>query len=164
LVDNVGNNFALHAKDRTYNFIVDSLPDKVSWMKALQQQIKQVRAPKRWSKTGFMKKRGGNWKTWKMRWFCLDDQQLYYFKKVLSSYPAGAIPLYASDIVARNDIGRENCFMIHRRMRTYYLVCESKEKVKEWVAALKEAQAVLYHREQHKEKNGGGKSRKRKGK
>ena len=109
MVDNVGNNFALHAKDRTYNFIVDSLPDKgdqstlskvrtesllVSWMKALQQQIKQVRAPKRWSKTGFMKKRGGNWKTWKMRWFCLDDQQLYYFKKVLvgraytSSFPA----------------------------------------------------------------------------
>jgi len=45
------------------------------------------------SKSGYMVKQGGRIKTWKRRWFVLNDGCLYYFKAKGDSEPLGIIPL-----------------------------------------------------------------------
>ena len=36
---------------------------------------------------------GGSWKTWKRRWFVLNDRCLYYFQHTAENVPKGIIPL-----------------------------------------------------------------------
>ena len=36
---------------------------------------------------------GGSWKSWKRRWFVLNDRCLYYFQHTAENVPKGIIPL-----------------------------------------------------------------------
>jgi len=42
---------------------------------------------------GWLLKQGGSWKTWKRRWFVLNDRCLYYFQHTAENVPKGIIPL-----------------------------------------------------------------------
>jgi len=42
---------------------------------------------------GWLLKEGGSWKTWKRRWFVLNDRCLYYFQHTAENVPKGIIPL-----------------------------------------------------------------------
>jgi len=50
-------------------------------------------------KKGWLTKQGGRIKTWKRRWFILNDTGLYYFKKPQDSEPCGIIMLDNVEIV-----------------------------------------------------------------
>lgn len=42
---------------------------------------------------GWLWKQGGSWKTWKRRWFVLNDKVIYYFQHTAETNPKGIIPL-----------------------------------------------------------------------
>jgi len=42
---------------------------------------------------GWLLKQGGSWKSWKRRWFVLNDRCLYYFQHTAENVPKGIIPL-----------------------------------------------------------------------
>jgi len=42
---------------------------------------------------GWLLKQGGSWKSWKRRWFVLNDRCLYYFEHTAENVPKGIIPL-----------------------------------------------------------------------
>jgi len=42
---------------------------------------------------GWLLKQGGSWKSWKRRWFVLNDRCLYYFQHTAETAPKGIIPL-----------------------------------------------------------------------
>jgi len=44
-------------------------------------------------KEGWLLKQGGKFKTWKRRWFLLNDRCLYYFQHTAENVPQGIIPL-----------------------------------------------------------------------
>jgi len=47
---------------------------------------------------GWLIKQGGTWKTWKRRWFVLNDSCLYYFQSTAENNPLGIIPLENVDV------------------------------------------------------------------
>lgn len=55
-------------------------------------------------KEGWLVKQGGSWKSWKRRWFVLNDGCLYYFQHTAENVPKGIIPL---DQVAVRTVGEE---------------------------------------------------------
>lgn len=44
-------------------------------------------------KEGWLWKQGGRYKSWKRRWFILNDNCLYYFEFTTDKEPRGIIPL-----------------------------------------------------------------------
>lgn len=42
---------------------------------------------------GWLMKQGGRYKSWKRRWFILNDNCLYYFEYTTDKEPRGIIPL-----------------------------------------------------------------------
>jgi len=64
-------------------------------------------------KEGWLMKQGGNrYKTWKRRWFILDDKCLYYFEYTHDKEPKGIIPLENLQVREVSDTKKPNCFEI----------------------------------------------------
>jgi len=61
-------------------------------------------------KKGWMTKQGGRIKTWKRRWFILNDTGLYYFKKPQDTEPCGIIMLDNVEVVRCPS--KKNCFQL----------------------------------------------------
>jgi len=61
-------------------------------------------------KKGWLTKQGGRIKTWKRRWFILNDTGLYYFKKPQDTEPCGIIMLDNVEIVRYPS--KKNCFQL----------------------------------------------------
>jgi len=63
---------------------------------------------------GWLLKQGGSWKTWKRRWFVLNDRCLYYFQHTAENVPKGIIPLENVRVRQCEDkYGKEFCFEIY---------------------------------------------------
>lgn len=70
-------------------------------------------------KKGWLLKRGGRIKTWKRRWFVLNDNCLYYFKHPKDKQPLGIIPLENLGVrTSSGKVGKPNPFEIHQKDRT----------------------------------------------
>ena len=54
-------------------------------------------------KEGWLWKQGGRYKSWKRRWFILNDNCLYYFEFTTDKEPRGIIPLENIMVSIRND-------------------------------------------------------------
>jgi len=52
---------------------------------------------------GWLLKQGGSWKSWKRRWFVLNDRCLYYFQHTAETAPKGIIPLENVSVRALED-------------------------------------------------------------
>lgn len=61
-------------------------------------------------KEGWLWKQGGRYKSWKRRWFILNDNCLYYFEYTTDKEPRGIIPL-------------ENISVRRRKIKTFYNQC-----------------------------------------
>jgi cytohesin len=65
-------------------------------------------------KEGWLSKQGGSWKSWKRRWFILNDNCLYYFEFTTDKEPKGIIPLENVQVrEVTNAHQQKNCFEIH---------------------------------------------------
>jgi len=61
-------------------------------------------------KEGWLWKQGGRYKSWKRRWFILNDNCLYYFEFTTDKEPRGIIPLENIQIREVTDRSKSHCF------------------------------------------------------
>ena len=54
-------------------------------------------------KEGWLWKQGGRYKSWKRRWFILNDNCLYYFEFTTDKEPRGIIPLENIQVCSRDE-------------------------------------------------------------
>jgi len=61
-------------------------------------------------KEGWLWKQGGRYKSWKRRWFILNDNCLYYFEFTTDKEPRGIIPLENIKVREVSDRNKQHCF------------------------------------------------------
>ncbi|XP_067620728.1 uncharacterized protein step isoform X2 [Eurosta solidaginis] len=61
-------------------------------------------------KEGWLWKQGGRYKSWKRRWFILNDNCLYYFEFTTDKEPRGIIPLENISVREIHDRSKPHCF------------------------------------------------------
>ena len=61
-------------------------------------------------KEGWLCKQGGRYRTWKRRWFILNDNCLYYFEYTTDKEPRGIIPLENISVREASDRYKPHCF------------------------------------------------------
>eukprot|EP00088_Acartia_fossae_P071303 TRINITY_DN9760_c0_g1_i7.p1 TRINITY_DN9760_c0_g1~~TRINITY_DN9760_c0_g1_i7.p1 ORF type:complete len:616 (-),score=174.90 TRINITY_DN9760_c0_g1_i7:282-2129(-) len=109
---------------------------------------------------GWLLKQGGSWKTWKRRWFVLNDRCLYYFQHTAENVPKGIIPLENVRVRAVEDVhGKEWAFEIYSERNEiikgcktdssgtvvqgnhkYYRMCAANEEDRdEWIEAIQDS-------------------------
>jgi len=75
---------------------------------------------------GWLLKQGGSWKTWKRRWFVLNDRVLYYFQHTAENKPKGIIPLENVRVRALDDKdGKEWAFEVYSEMSQIIKGCKT---------------------------------------
>ncbi|XP_046643978.1 cytohesin-1-like isoform X1 [Daphnia pulicaria] len=62
---------------------------------------------------GWLWKQGGRYKSWKRRWFILNDNCLYYFEYTTDKEPRGIIPLENIQVREVPDRNKPNCFELY---------------------------------------------------
>ena len=62
---------------------------------------------------GWLWKQGGRYKSWKRRWFILNDKCLYYFEYTTDKEPRGIIPLENVSVREVPDKSKPNCFELY---------------------------------------------------
>lgn len=86
-------------------------------------------------KEGWLWKQGGRYKSWKRRWFILNDNCLYYFEYTTDKEPKGIIPLENIRVreVNADKTNKPNCFEIHSGNHEIIKACklDSEGKVVE---------------------------------
>jgi hypothetical protein len=88
---------------------------------------------------GFLVKRGAARKSWKRRWWVLNDEHFSYFKTKDDRNPLGAIHLSLIFAVAvEAEAPRMHCFGVYTRHRTYYISAATFETMQRWVELLKQ--------------------------
>lgn len=86
---------------------------------------------------GWLTKRGGFIKSWKRRWFVLEEGEISYFTQPEDSIPKGKIPLFAvSDVVHPK---RGSSFTITTSARGFVIEAATPEEAGIWVAAIQGA-------------------------
>nr|XP_023697253.1 pleckstrin homology domain-containing family A member 1-like isoform X3 [Paramormyrops kingsleyae] len=91
-------------------------------------------------KAGYCVKQGAVMKTWKRRYFLLDENSVSYFKSDLDKDPLRIIPLKEVHKVQeckQSDIlMRDNLFEVVTASRTFYIQAESPEDMHSWIKAV----------------------------
>uniref|UniRef100_A0A1B0FYA9 Cytohesin-1 n=1 Tax=Phlebotomus papatasi TaxID=29031 RepID=A0A1B0FYA9_PHLPP len=64
-------------------------------------------------KEGWLWKQGGRYKSWKRRWFILNDNCLYYFEYTADKEPRGIIPLENISVREISDRNKPHCFELY---------------------------------------------------
>lgn len=64
-------------------------------------------------KEGWLWKQGGRYKSWKRRWFILNDNCLYYFEYTTDKEPRGIIPLENISVREITDRNKPHCFELY---------------------------------------------------
>lgn len=75
---------------------------------------------------GWLLKQGGSWKSWKRRWFVLNDRCLYYFQHTAENVPKGIIPLENVRVRPLEDKdGKNFAFEIYSEMADIVKGCKT---------------------------------------
>jgi len=97
------------------------------------------------SKKGFLTKQGNRYKSWKLRWFELNDQTLSYFKDkeaaVNKHHPYGTIILSTCEVVVDgyDHTHTANSLSLVTSERTYFMIAQSPQDRDDWIIVLREA-------------------------
>lgn len=92
------------------------------------------------SKSGFLTKIGGIFKTWKNRWFVLQRNELKYSKNPNSKTPLRVLDLdelLECEIDEESFPSKKNVFRLKFNWRTFYMFASSKEESEDWVKLIK---------------------------
>lgn len=81
-------------------------------------------------KEGWLCKQGGRYKSWKRRWFILNDNCLYYFQFTTDKEPKGIIPLENIQIRDVQDRSKENCFELYSVNNALIKACKTDSEGK----------------------------------
>jgi len=96
-------------------------------------------------KSGWLTKEGGSWKSWKRRFFLLEDGKLSYFKRESDKVPKGSINLESSGHIRGVEYrGKKYIFQIQTPSRTYFMQADSAQERDNWVEALNGALVEMH--------------------
>jgi cytohesin len=73
---------------------------------------------------------GGRYKSWKRRWFILNDNCLYYFQFTTDKEPKGIIPLEDVQVREVPDRGKPNCFELYSQTNDVIKACKTDSEGK----------------------------------
>lgn len=76
---------------------------------------------------GWLWKQGGKYKTWKQRWFVLNDSVLYYFVNQTEKEPKGIIPLENTQLRELEDRGKPFCFELFLPNNQMVKACKTQK-------------------------------------
>jgi len=94
--------------------------------------------------SGFLFKKGQNFKSWRRRWFVLKENVLSYYKSPKDTTPAGFIQVadivnIEIDIESSLREGYDYCFQIQTSKATYLISAENERDLEDWTEILKSA-------------------------
>ncbi|XP_022917218.1 cytohesin-1 isoform X3 [Onthophagus taurus] len=111
-------------------------------------------------KEGWLWKQGGRYKSWKRRWFILNDNCLYYFEFTTDKEPRGIIPLENISVREATDRQKQHCFelyasggadfikacktdsegkVVEGKHTVYRMSASSEEEKQDWIARLNQS-------------------------
>eukprot|EP00088_Acartia_fossae_P055204 TRINITY_DN6408_c1_g1_i1.p1 TRINITY_DN6408_c1_g1~~TRINITY_DN6408_c1_g1_i1.p1 ORF type:complete len:396 (+),score=98.58 TRINITY_DN6408_c1_g1_i1:186-1373(+) len=81
-------------------------------------------------KEGWLSKQGGRYKSWKRRWFILNDNCLYYFEFTTDKEPRGIIPLENIKVREVQDRNKQHCFELYSSGNEVIKACKTDSEGK----------------------------------
>lgn len=81
-------------------------------------------------KEGWLWKQGGRYKSWKRRWFILNDNCLYYFEYTTDKEPRGIIPLENIQVREASDRNKPHCFELYATASEFIKACKTDSEGK----------------------------------
>lgn len=81
-------------------------------------------------KEGWLWKQGGRYKSWKRRWFILNDNCLYYFEYTTDKEPRGIIPLENIQVREVQDRHKPHCFELYAAGSEFIKACKTDSEGK----------------------------------
>ncbi|XP_075231682.1 cytohesin steppke isoform X1 [Lycorma delicatula] len=81
-------------------------------------------------KEGWLWKQGGRYKSWKRRWFILNDNCLYYFEYTTDKEPRGIIPLENIQVREVSDRHKPHCFELYAAGTDFIKACKTDSEGK----------------------------------
>lgn len=86
------------------------------------------------NKSGFATKRGGNVKSWKIRYFTIRHYEMKYFEEPLHEKPLGTLDLrHCQRVFSDSAQEKQNCMGLEMKDRTYYMYFTSVNERAEWM-------------------------------
>ncbi|KAF2352995.1 Sec7 domain [Trinorchestia longiramus] len=79
---------------------------------------------------GWLWKQGGRYKSWKRRWFILNDNCLYYFEFTTDKEPRGIIPLENIEVREVHDRNKPHCFELQSTSKDVIKACKTDSEGK----------------------------------
>lgn len=73
---------------------------------------------------------GGRYKSWKRRWFILNDNCLYYFEYTTDKEPRGIIPLENIQVREVQDRSKPHCFELYAAGSEFIKACKTDSEGK----------------------------------
>jgi len=102
-------------------------------------------------KEGYLTKQGKTFKTWRKRWFLLNDFGLSYYKSPEQQFPLGYIAIEAiksvdcPQLTKHTGKSNQHNFNITTPQRTYILTAETPAEVKEWTEAINNTKKKVFN-------------------
>ena len=93
---------------------------------------------------GWLWKQGGRVKSWKRRWFILNDNCLYYFEFTTDKEPRGIIPLENIRVREVADRGKQHCFELFSSVNEVIKACKTDSEGKVVEGMLKKDTSKYY--------------------
>merc|ERR1712110_1277916 len=97
-------------------------------------------------KSGFLTKQGGNFKSWKTRWFVLKGDTIYYFKSKKDTEQTGEIKLVSTSSCnpepSQSKKGRYR-FSVGTVNRIFHIFSESEQDMQDWVEKISQAINII---------------------
>lgn len=79
---------------------------------------------------GWLWKQGGRYKSWKRRWFILNDNCLYYFEFTTDKEPRGIIPLENIRVRETTERSKPYCFELYSTGNEVIKACKTDSEGK----------------------------------
>eukprot|EP01133_Synstelium_polycarpum_P020332 gene20332-24393_t len=98
--------------------------------------------------SGYLIKKGHNFKSWRKRWFVLKDNVLSYYKSPKDTAPAGSVPV--SDIEDVTNVedpqlreGYAHCFQLRTNKVAYLIAADNERDLDEWIEMIRSAKKMV---------------------
>lgn len=79
-------------------------------------------------------------RNWKVRWFVLKNDHLFYFKKRGDFKPLGEVPLEGANLTTDTKIKKSNCFELYSPKidKVFYVQAANKAEMDSWLNAIQD--------------------------
>eukprot|EP01119_Soliformovum_irregulare_P012190 TRINITY_DN3150_c5_g1_i1.p1 TRINITY_DN3150_c5_g1~~TRINITY_DN3150_c5_g1_i1.p1 ORF type:complete len:634 (-),score=234.50 TRINITY_DN3150_c5_g1_i1:44-1945(-) len=96
------------------------------------------------NKAGWLTKQGGRIKTWRRRWFVLQDNRMYYYRSQKDPVPQGFIPLEHCHMRLVHTNNKKHCFEIFdpkqpfsKTHPSFFVYADSEAEMQQWMKRLR---------------------------